>query len=60
MPVAPRKRRVGRNHDRAQACSHQVVAPRKRRVSRMNVSYVSASDLMPRMEYTKEWSEIWY
>ena len=37
-----------------------LVAPRMGRVSRMNVRYVSASDLMPRMEYTKEWSEIWY
>ncbi len=58
--VAPRKRRVSRNAISRSTRKSSGVAPRMGRVSRMNVSYVSASDLMPRMEYVEEWSEIWY
>ena len=58
--VAPRMGRVSRNCGFVVAAIPSSIAPCMGYMSRMNVSYVSTSDLMPRMEYAKEWSKIWY
>ena len=58
--VAPRMGRVSRNCGFVVAAIPSSIAPCMGCMRRMNVSYVSASDLMPRMEYAKEWSKIWY